>query len=93
LAEPEVQGLVAGAVAGLEPANVTVVAQGRQARRNGAAPKDSLVPLGPFAVSPASAVHLRTWLVLSASLVGLLGLAVVFLVCRGWLRDRRHGLS
>jgi type III secretion protein J len=70
----DLQGLVAGAVPGLQASQVTVVATPAPA---GAGNGPEMVQLGPFAVSRGSYDGLQISLIVAAVLVFLLGAAVV----------------
>jgi len=80
VSEEEIRGIVAGAISDLSTERVTVVTI--------PTPPPSpvvvatVVPLGPFSVSPSSLGALRIWLASSSAAVGLLGIALVVLVLR-----------
>jgi type III secretion system YscJ/HrcJ family lipoprotein len=78
----DVQGLVAGAVPGLDAKDIAVVALPAKA---GAAEGPDLVRMGPFVVTRGSQSGLQIALIIGAALLLVLGAAVVY----GALRLRR----
>jgi type III secretion system YscJ/HrcJ family lipoprotein len=78
----DIQGLVAGAVPGLEPGQVTVVAA---PVRPAEAPESTMARLGPFVVSRDSQSGLQIALIAGGLVVFVLGAAVVW----GGLQLRR----
>jgi type III secretion protein J len=88
IAREEVQRLVAGAVDGLKPEDVTVVIV-TGARPAPAAASAELARLGPFLVAEGSASALKLTLIAAFALVGLLALGVVIALARQRALARR----
>lgn len=89
LTEAQVRALVAGAVEGLAPERISVVAVAAPAAR--VSTRCQTVAIGPYVVSPGSATALKASIGGAALLVGLLGLALVAMTIR--LRGLRRALQ
>lgn len=87
IAREEVQRLVAGAVDGLKPEDVTVVIV--TGARPAPAAAAELARLGPFLVAEGSAGALKLTLIAAFALVGLLALGVVIALARQRALARR----